>query len=227
MVLHHVDLHVRDLEAALRLFDALAERLGYRRYGVEHGYVGYDPIGTQRPRLWFTEDPAAAGGSLRLAFGVDSPRAVDEVARAAARHGARNMEGPGFHPEYGPEYYGVFFEDASGNRYEVVSDPVAAPRRRLARVWRARVRPGQVRAYKKYISATGLADYRKTDGNAGAWILTAPGEEYDDVMTVSFWDSREAIIRYSGEPMNRAQYYPEDEKYLLSHPEHVEHFDVD
>lgn len=226
-MLHHVDLHVRDLHGALRLFDALAERLGYRRFGLEHGYVGYDPIGAERPRLWFTENPEAGGGTIRLAFGVDSPRAVDEVARAAAEHGAQKLEGPGYFPEYGPDYYGAFFEDADGNRYEVISDPVAAPRRKIARLWRARVKPGHVRAYKRYITSTGLTDYRNTAGNSGAWILTASGDQHDDVMTISFWDSRESIIRYSGEPMERAQYYPEDEKYLLDRPEFVEHFDVD
>jgi len=34
--------------------------------------------------------------------------------------GARAIEGPGLHPEYG-EYYAVFFEDADGNRFEIVA----------------------------------------------------------------------------------------------------------
>ena len=32
------------------------------------------------------------------------------------------IEGPGIHPEYGDDYYAVFFEDPDGNRYEICLD---------------------------------------------------------------------------------------------------------
>jgi heme-degrading monooxygenase HmoA/predicted lactoylglutathione lyase len=226
-MLHHVDIHVRDLAAAKRLFDALAETIRYRVRVGEADFVGYEPLDVGRPRVGFLLDPDAAGGSMRLAFGVDGRRDVAEAARIAATHGARSIEGPSLHPEYGDDYYAVFFEDAGGNRFEVVADPAAVRRPRLARIWRSRIKPGQVRAYRRYISATGLADYRSTDGNCGAWMLTAARDDFDDVITLSFWESRDAIARFAGAEIDRAQYYPEDEKYLLDFPERVEHFDID
>jgi catechol 2,3-dioxygenase-like lactoylglutathione lyase family enzyme len=122
-MLHHVDVHVHDLRGAQRLFDALAETLGYRPLIADADFVGYEPIDTARPRIGFVLDVECAGGSMRLAFGVGSRRSVDEAARIATSHGGRTIEGPGLNPEYGDDYYAVFFEDPTGNRFEVVADP--------------------------------------------------------------------------------------------------------
>ncbi|MFZ1016724.1 MAG: VOC family protein, partial [Candidatus Cybelea sp.] len=70
-------------------------------------------------------DPEHRAGSMRVAFAVKTPAQVDAAARVAARCGARAIEGPGLHPEYG-DYYAVFFEDADGNRFEIMADEAAA-----------------------------------------------------------------------------------------------------
>ena len=57
-------------------------------------------------------------------------------------------------------------------------------------------------------------------------MLTAPREDFGEVITLSFWDTREAIAAFAGEPIDRARYYPEDEAYLLDFPERVEHYDL-
>jgi predicted lactoylglutathione lyase/heme-degrading monooxygenase HmoA len=226
-MLHHVDVHVRDLAAAKELFDALADSIGYRRRSADDEFIGYEPVDGGRPRFGLLRDENA-GGSMRLAFAVGRRAQVDAAAGFAREHGATAIEGPGLHPEYGDDYYAVFFEDADGNKYEIIADPVAARTPRIARIWRSRVRPGQIRAYRRYIGATGIVDYRSTAGNCGAWILSAQhADDYDDVITLSFWDSRDAIVRFAGEPIERAQYYPEDEKYLLDFPKEVEHFNID
>ena len=56
--------------------------------------------------------------------------------------------------------------------------------------------------------------------------LRKEGVDHGDVITLSFWDSYESIARFSGDPIDRARYYPEDPRFLLDFPEHVEHFDV-
>ncbi len=55
---------------------------------------------------------------MRLAFGVDGRSQVDAAAAAARDAGARAVEGPSVHPEYG-DYYAVFFQDADGNKFEI------------------------------------------------------------------------------------------------------------
>ncbi|MGB8626375.1 MAG: VOC family protein [Candidatus Cybelea sp.] len=124
-MLHHIDIHVRNLDTARALFDGLAEEIGYRPLGNDHDFAGYETIAGGRPRFGLILDPEHRPGSMRVAFAVKTPAQVDAAARVAARCGARAIEGPGRHPEYG-DYYAVFFEDADGNRFEIMADEAAA-----------------------------------------------------------------------------------------------------
>lgn len=225
-MLHHVDVHVRRLDSVRALFDALGETIGYRCRVRDDDFVGYETSTAGRPRVGFLLDEQA-GGTMRLAFSVESRELVERAGEIVRTNGALAVDGPALHPEYGDDYYAVFFEDPDGNKYEVVADAAVAPAPRVARIWRGRVRPGKVRAYRRYIATTGIPDYRSTEGNLGAWILTRENDDYDDVLTLSFWESREAIVRFAGEPVERAQYYPDDEQYLLDLPKSVEHFTID
>lgn len=225
-MLHHVDIHVRELAPVKALFDAIAETIRYHRLHDEPDFLSYEPADGGRPRIGFLPG-AQSGGTMRLAFAVDSRERVDDAARLAVANGAGVMEGPSLNPEYGDDYYACFFDDPDGNKYEIVADPQAARIPRIARIWRSRVRPGMLRSYRRYIGNTGMNDYRKTPGNCGAWMLSATHEEHDDIITLSFWDSRPSVVRFAGEPIERAQYYPDDKKYLLDFPEKVEHFDID
>jgi predicted lactoylglutathione lyase len=119
-VLHHVDVHVRDLDAARALFDAIAPYIGYRKLSEESDFAGYETADGGRPRIGLILDPEHQAGSMRLAFSVGTRQQVDAVAQAAREHGAAAIEGPGLHPEYG-DYYAVFFEDVDGNKFEIVA----------------------------------------------------------------------------------------------------------
>jgi catechol 2,3-dioxygenase-like lactoylglutathione lyase family enzyme/heme-degrading monooxygenase HmoA len=225
-MLHHVDVHVRDLEGARRLFDAIAPAIRYRMRVDTADFIGYEPEAGGCPRVGFERSERYGSGTMRLAFGVESREAVDAAAKTATANGARNVEGPSLHPEYGDDYYAVFFEDGDGNLYEIAAEPDAVRGPRVARVWRGRVRDGMLPSYRRYIEATGLRDYRATPGNRGGYMLTAPREGYGEVVTLSFWDSYESIAAFAGEPIGRARYYPEDEAYLLDFPEFVDHYDL-
>ena len=125
-MLHHIDIHVRNIDATQRLLDALAEHIGYRRVSEsgefeEPGFVGYETVAGGRPRFGLIPDPASLPGSTRLAFAVEKREQVDAAAVIAREHGAKAIEGPGLHPEYG-DYYAVFFEDADGNKFEIAAD---------------------------------------------------------------------------------------------------------
>lgn len=96
----------------------------------------------------------------------------------------------------------------------------------IARVWRGRVRASDVQDYRDYIASTGLADYRSTPGNQGAFMFTRVEGHVAHVVTLSLWDRLESIRAFAGSDVTRARYYPEDGRYLLEFPETVEHFDV-
>ena len=125
-MLHHIDVHVRDIQAAKRFFGALAPAIGYRMRADYDGFVGYEPEKGGCPRVGFLLDAQRGSGLMRLAFGVESRGAVDAAAKIASENGARNMDGPSLNPEYGDDYYAVFFEDADGNLYEIAAEPEAA-----------------------------------------------------------------------------------------------------
>jgi catechol 2,3-dioxygenase-like lactoylglutathione lyase family enzyme len=157
-MLHHVDVHVREIGAARALFGTLAEHVGYRELAesdgpAEPGVIGYETVHGGRPRIGLIPDRGHRAGSTRLAFAVPSRQQVDAVAQAVRDRGARAIEGPCVHPEYG-DYYAVFFEDADGNKYEVVVDedavsaaPLAALRAETATMdTDARVAPATVDA---------------------------------------------------------------------------------
>jgi predicted lactoylglutathione lyase len=124
-MLHHIDVHVRDIQATKRFFDALAPALGYRIRADYDEFVGYEPANGY-PRVGFILDTQHGSGIMRLAFGLDSREAVDTAAKIASENGARNMDGPSLHPEYGDDYYAAFFEDGDGNLYEIAAEPEAA-----------------------------------------------------------------------------------------------------
>ena len=71
-----------------------------------------------------------------------------------------------------------------------------------ARIWRGRIRTGDRAAYVEYIERTGLAEYRSTPGNEGAWMLTRDLDDgTTEVVTLSFWTSREAIHGFAGDDL--------------------------
>jgi heme-degrading monooxygenase HmoA len=85
----------------------------------------------------------------------------------------------------------------------------------IARTWRGAVRAEDAEAYAEYIRGTGLAEYAATPGNRGAWLLFRRDGDRAEVLTVSLWASLEAIHGFAGDDVERAVFYPEDERYLL------------
>ena len=77
------------------------------------------------------------------------------------------------------------------------------------------------------VTETGINEYRATPGNRGAWILTRElGDGRTEMVTLSFWDSRDVIRGFAGDDIDRAKFYPEDDRYLVDRETTVLHFDV-
>ena len=81
--------------------------------------------------------------------------------------------------------------------------------------------------YVAYITGTGLREYAATPGNLGCQIWTRdPGDGRTEVLTVSWWESRAAIIGFAGSDIEAAVFYPEDDEYLADRETTVSHFEV-
>jgi hypothetical protein len=95
----------------------------------------------------------------------------------------------------------------------------------VVRMWRGAVRSEDRDAYVDYIEQTGMQEYRKTPGNIDAWMLTRdlPGS-ITEIVTVSRWQSLEAIKGFAGAEIERAVFYPEDDRYLVERDTTVRHY---
>ena len=96
----------------------------------------------------------------------------------------------------------------------------------IARIWRGWTRRDDADAYVDYLRETGIAAYRETPGNAGAHILRRDDGNRVEFVTLSFWQSRDAIAAFAGDEIDRAVFYPEDDRFLVDREEHVTHYDL-
>ncbi len=95
----------------------------------------------------------------------------------------------------------------------------------VVRMWRGVIRTEDRDVYVDYIERTGMREYRETPGNLDAWMLTRDlGDGLTEIMTVSRWESWEAIKGFAGEDIHRAVYYPEDDEYLVERDATVRHY---
>jgi heme-degrading monooxygenase HmoA len=96
----------------------------------------------------------------------------------------------------------------------------------ILREWRAEIRRALKHEYVDYVSSTGLPGYRSTPGNLGAAIAVRDiDDQRAEVVTLSWWKDRKSIQAFAGEDIERARYYPEDDRYLLTRPEKVYHYE--
>lgn len=117
----HLDLRVRNRKSAETFYDVLMPALGFPVKGTSGHCVYYEAVsGHPKPEfVALIEEPNHLANHSRIAFWAESARQLDALGELLARAGAKNIEGPLFCPEYSPTYYAVFFEDPSGNRFEV------------------------------------------------------------------------------------------------------------
>jgi heme-degrading monooxygenase HmoA len=96
----------------------------------------------------------------------------------------------------------------------------------IARRWHGRVPAAKADEYLKYVTETGIADYRGTPGNLGAWILHRREGDVVHVEAFTLWESEDAVRRFAGDDLVKARYYGRDSEFLLEFEPEVSHFEV-
>lgn len=117
----HIDLRVRSLAEVERFYSQLLPALGFPEFCRTSIGIAYDAV-RDHPKPEFIgliEDPEHRPNATRIAFWAETKEDVERIAQVVEQAGGRNIEGPMFCPEYSSTYYGLFFEDPSGNRLEV------------------------------------------------------------------------------------------------------------
>jgi heme-degrading monooxygenase HmoA len=96
----------------------------------------------------------------------------------------------------------------------------------IARIWKGVVQLDDAAVYADYIRETGFAEYAQTSGNRGAWMLRRDNGDRTEFLTLSLWDSVDAIRAFAGNDIEAAVLYPEDERYLIGGESTVTHYQV-
>ncbi len=96
----------------------------------------------------------------------------------------------------------------------------------VARIWHGITAASKSDEYVNYLNKTGVPDYRAKEGNQGVYVLRRLEGDKVHFLFLSLWESSEAIKKFAGEEIEKARYYPEDEKFLLELEPTVSHYEI-
>lgn len=96
----------------------------------------------------------------------------------------------------------------------------------IARMWHGRVLTSRAEAYREFLNARAIPDYRSVEGNLSVHILERTDGDVTHFITLTFWKDLESIKAFAGEEVETAKYYPEDQDYLLEFEPTVVHYEV-
>jgi heme-degrading monooxygenase HmoA len=95
----------------------------------------------------------------------------------------------------------------------------------IARIWRGWTRAEDEAAYVQYLEETGARASRGTPGNRGFHILHRVVGDRAEFVTMSLWDSLESVRGFAGDDVEKAIFYPEDERLLVDRELTVTHYE--
>jgi heme-degrading monooxygenase HmoA len=100
----------------------------------------------------------------------------------------------------------------------------------IVRMWRGRTKAEALEEYADeyaaYVRKTGFVGLRADPHNLGAVVLAREVGDEAEFLVLSLWSSMEDIESFAGEDVDRAVYYPEDDRYLLEMEPGVRHYRV-
>ncbi len=96
----------------------------------------------------------------------------------------------------------------------------------VLRIWHGMTKAEDADRYADLVKRTGVKDYRATPGNRAVYLLRRIEGDRAHFLTVTLWDSYEAIRRFAGDDVEKAHYYPEDKDFLLEFEPKVTHYEV-
>ncbi|MGD8778847.1 MAG: VOC family protein [Ignavibacteria bacterium] len=134
-IIDHIQITVKDISIAEPFYDKFLPVLGFDInnkvsaiieehdfYVVEYSHPLLS-FAITSPRKAFLNDTIhrrKPGALHHLAFKAESRAEVDRLYSELKNIGATIVNKPQLYPEYGPDYYALFFKDLEGIKYEIV-----------------------------------------------------------------------------------------------------------
>jgi antibiotic biosynthesis monooxygenase (ABM) superfamily enzyme len=97
----------------------------------------------------------------------------------------------------------------------------------IARVWRGVTRSEDEQAYADYLEETGMSTVRALPGNRGTIVLHRRVGDRAEFQTILLFGSLEHVRAFAGDEIDRAVFYPEDDRFLVDRELTVAHFEVE
>ena len=96
----------------------------------------------------------------------------------------------------------------------------------IARTWRGWTRPEDSDAYLDYVERTGGRAARETRSNRGYYILRREDGDRTEFVTMSLWDSLDAIRAFAGDNLEVAFFDEDDDRFLVDRERFVTHYEI-
>ena len=98
----------------------------------------------------------------------------------------------------------------------------AAPR--IARIWRGRTARGKAEAYAAYLHEHGIKPLASKA--LGVQMFREDREADSEFVTISYWESVEAMSRFAGKDPRRIHHLERDAEFLIELPESVQILEI-
>lgn len=95
---------------------------------------------------------------------------------------------------------------------------------KIARIWRGRTIAAKADEYAAYLYAHGIRPLE--DKALGVQLLREDRAEETEFVTISYWESVEAMSRFAGKDPRRIHHLARDPEFLIELPETVQVLDI-
>jgi antibiotic biosynthesis monooxygenase (ABM) superfamily enzyme len=97
----------------------------------------------------------------------------------------------------------------------------------IARVWRGATRAEDAEEYADYLAESGMRAARELPGSRGTLVLRRDEGELAEFVTILLFDSMDDVAAFASDDLERAVFFPEDDRFLVERDLSVRHYETD
>ena len=105
-----------------------------------------------------------------------------------------------------------------------MSDESRTKQARIARIWRGRTTREKAEDYAAYLRKEGVTPLQEKA--LGAQMFREDRETESEFVTISYWESVEAMSRFAGPDPRRIHHLPRDAEFLIELPEGLQVLEI-
>jgi heme-degrading monooxygenase HmoA len=100
----------------------------------------------------------------------------------------------------------------------------ATPQPKIARIWRGRTTKEKANAYAEYLYQAGFLPL--VEKALGAQMFREDKENETEFITISYWESVDAMSRFAGPDPRKIHHLERDAEFLIELPDSVQVLDI-